>query len=67
MKSIRLNFLLGIAAIACALLPGISNAADGPQMTIGIVGSGRLGGTIASLWGLIPRSLILPYRFRKLV
>lgn len=46
----RRDFLLGIAVIAWALLPGPSSAADGPPMKIGIVGSGRLGGTIGSLW-----------------
>ena len=41
---------MGIAAIASALLPGICSAADGPPLKIGIVGSGRLGGTIGTLW-----------------
>ncbi len=50
MKSNRRNLLLGIAAIACAALPVIASAADGPPLKIGIVGSGRLGGTIGSLW-----------------
>ena len=50
MHTLGRNLLLGITALACAALPVLAPAADSPSLKIGIVGSGRLGGTIGTLW-----------------
>ncbi len=47
----RREFLMSIAAIAVALPAGAARAAQaGKRMRIGVIGSGRIGGTLGALW-----------------
>jgi 8-hydroxy-5-deazaflavin:NADPH oxidoreductase len=47
----RREFLMAIAAIAVALPAGAARAAQaGKRMRIGVIGSGRIGGTLGALW-----------------
>jgi len=49
MKPTRRRFMKAAAAVAAAL-PLSVRAANGGKMKIGIVGSGRVGGTLGGVW-----------------
>src|SRR5256885_1208872 len=42
--------VLCAAIVAIAALPGNAAAADAPAVKIGIIGAGKIGGTLAELW-----------------
>ena len=50
MNNHRRRLLQGLALLACSVKTGIGMGAEGAAMRIGIIGSGRLGGTIGTLW-----------------
>ena len=59
----RRAFLVTVAAgFTVAVLPGIARAAEKKRLKIGIVGAGRIGGTLAELWGKAGHEVFLSSR-----
>jgi hypothetical protein len=51
-----------LAAIACALPYSVLDAADEAPLKIGIIGTGRIGGNLATLWAKAGHELLLSSR-----